>query len=154
MNILQIGKAKSGNFWLYKIIQNILQEANIHNSGFLVNHSKYKEIRKLKLSTEEQNSKDVIDIDNDGIYFRVSSVFKEKITDFDAYLRHATHVWSHSRVSKNTEYAFNNFDKIIYIIRDPRDVLLSMGNFVLSDYMKHYYPNKYKNQNQYVQYNL
>ena len=154
MNILQVGKAKSGNFWLYKIIQNILFEANKNNSSFIVKHPKYEQIKNLKLSTQKQNVKDVIDINDDGIYFRVSSIFREKICDFNNYLKYATHVWSHSKYSKNTEFVLNNFDKVVYIIRDPRDIILSMGNFVLTDYMKKYYPNKYKTQKQYVKYNI
>ncbi|NJM16702.1 MAG: sulfotransferase domain-containing protein, partial [Bacteroidales bacterium] len=38
---------------------------------------------------------------------------------------------------------FPKFDKIVYIVRDPRDVALSMARFQFTPYMQTYYPHPF-----------
>jgi aryl sulfotransferase len=43
------------------------------------------------------------------------------------------------------------FDKIVYIIRDPRDAALSHARFVLTPYMKKYFPNDFESKEEYLE---
>ncbi|MCP3851072.1 MAG: sulfotransferase domain-containing protein [Gammaproteobacteria bacterium] len=150
MKILQIGMPKSGNFWLYTIIQNILKQSNIQIKSHITQTKEFRDIKDLKLSTKAQNTKDVIDIEDDDIYYRVSSIIKQPIIDFDTYIDNITHVWTHSYITKKSDYVISKFDKVVYIIRDPRDTLVSMSQFVMTDYMKKYYPNDYISSQEYI----
>ena len=154
MKILQLGIAKSGNFWLYNIIQNILKESQIEIKSYISKTCEFEEIKNSELSHKIQNSIDTISIKNDGVYYGVSSAFNKKIKNIDEYISNTTHVWSHSPVTKFTDVILGKFDKVVYIIRDPRDVMLSMSNFVMTQYMKKFYPNKWKSSSEYVKYNL
>lgn len=139
-NVLQAGVAKSGNFWLWKIIDEILKLDGAKKS-YIKNHEIQKILEtKEDLTHENQSETDVIDFERDGVYFRVSSIYKEKIEDFDAYLEEAQHVWTHSEMNEVGIEACKSFQKVVYIIRDPRDVVLSMANFSFTPYMMKYMP--------------
>lgn len=139
MKILQAGVAKSGNFWLYKIIQSILRSQAFPQNSFIQNHPIQAQAKTWNLSYAEQASIDVLDIEPTQCFYRISSLFREPIPDIDDYLNQCSHVWTHSRWCKETE-VFSKFNKIIYIIRDPRDVAISKSKFAFTPYMKEHYP--------------
>ena len=150
MKILQWGYTKSGNFWLYNIIDLILFEANIEKKSFIKSHPKYNEISKNKLSYNNQADIDNILIENDKVSVVSSSIFKEKISDFDGFLDQTTHVWSHSTWTKKSAEIYKKFDKIVYVARDPRDVCISMSKFHFTDYGREYLTSNEKNYKQYL----
>ncbi len=135
MKILQNGYPKSGNYWLYKIIDNIYKQASIEKYSFIKNHPIYDIAKHWELSYPQQVDIDMIDVLYVGTFFRISSVFRRKIADFSQYVNQTSHVWSHSNYCEKSAGVFNHFDKVIYIIRDPRDVLISSANFAFTPYM-------------------
>jgi aryl sulfotransferase len=139
MHIIQGGMEKSGNSWLYKIIQEIIVLSGLKNNSFIKDQEIYKEINKLNLSLLEQHNIDVLDITDQGCYFRVSSVYREKVKNLEDYVSSCTHVWTHSEFLTKSRPVFSKFSKIVYIIRDPRDVAISLSNFIFTPYMKEYY---------------
>lgn len=140
MKILQAGMAKSGNFWLYKIIQGILSHGGLENKSFIQNHPIHELAQTWDLSYKEQADIDVLDIDPHKCFYRISSVFRMPIEDIDDYIQQCNHVWTHSHFCQRSVTVLPKFDKIVYIIRDPRDRAISAAKFRFTPYMQKYYP--------------
>ena len=67
MKILQAGVAKSGNYWLWKIIDESLKAADIDIKKHVTSSNEYFDIQQNKqLSNIDQISSDVIDVDMTG----------------------------------------------------------------------------------------
>ncbi|MGK7395454.1 MAG: sulfotransferase domain-containing protein [Candidatus Cyclobacteriaceae bacterium M3_2C_046] len=154
MKLIQGGFPKSGNYWLYKIIDLILHLKDIKRKRFIHSHPIYPLARQWELSYPEQVDIDMIDIFYQGVFFRISSAFRRKIEDFSAYLEKTSQVWTHSDFCEKSKVVFPLFDKRIYIIRDPRDVALSTAKFAFTPYMKKYYPTFYSNESEYLEHEL
>ncbi|NJY62126.1 sulfotransferase domain-containing protein [Salinimicrobium sp. CDJ15-81-2] len=140
MKILQIGYPKSGNFWLYQILQQLLEITGNGSENFIQQHPIYPLAKTWELNFPEQADIDVIDITDLQTTYRISSIFKMPVENWNTYLQKTNHVWTHSPVCKRSEKVFSLFDKKVYIIRDPRDVLLSASRYFCSDYMLKYFP--------------
>jgi aryl sulfotransferase len=140
MKILQIGHSKSGNFWLYNIIQEILGGAQIPQRNFIKDQPIYTLAQNWDLSYENQADIDVLDIDVESCYYRISSIFRMPVDDLEEYLSRVTHVWSHSPFCSRSQTVLPEFDKVIYLIRDPRDRAISAANFRFTPYGRKYYP--------------
>jgi len=151
MRILQSGVPKSGNFLLYNIIQEILNKSNSENNSFIKNQKIYSIIKDFNLTVEDQAGIDVIDIENNSkCFYRISSIFRMPIENMEKYLNDGTHFWTHSKFRNSSASTYKKFDKIIYIIRDPRDALISMARFMFTPYMLKYYPTSYDNEEKYI----
>lgn len=151
MKILQIGYPKSGNYWLYRIIQETLDMAGVEQKNFIRQHPIYPIAQEWELSYPEQVDINMMDILYSGCFFRISSIFRKRIEDPEAYINSNTHVWSHSNYCEMSEQVFPMFDKIIYIVRDPRDVALSKADFAFTPYMKKHYPTWHESPSQYLE---
>lgn len=150
-SILQGGVAKSGNYWLWKIIDSVLEQGGRDRSRYITQHEIFEKISKYEdLTHENQSETDVVDFEKDGVYFRVSSIYKEKIVFFNNYLEKASHVWTHSELNGVGEATLVSFEKVIYVVRDPRDVALSMANFSFTPYMMKYMPHYEKDVASYL----
>lgn len=144
MKILQGGVPKCGNFWLYQIIQQILKRSGKNNQSFIEQQPIYELAKKWDLNFPEQARIDVLEITDLQLIYRISSIFKMPIDNLEQYVSKATHVWTHSPVCKKSKEVFQFFDKIVYIIRDPRDRILSAAKYYCSPYMQKYFPQKEK----------
>ena len=140
MHLLQSGLPKSGNFWLYQIIHNILEKANLEEKSFIKHQPIYQLAQTWDMSIREQANINFLDITETALFYRVGNIFRYPIDNIDEYIHQCTYVWTHSQFSSKCREVFPKFDKLIYIIRDPRDVAISWSNFVFSPYMKRYYP--------------
>ena len=141
MHILKAGVIKSGNFWLHTILHNIIDYSNFEYKSFIKNQPIYElaktwDINQLK----GQISINCLDITKNAAFYRISNIFRYPVDDMDDYINSSTLVWSHSQMSSNALTIMQKFDKVIYIIRDPRDVSISWSNFVFTYYMQRYYP--------------
>lgn len=150
MKLLQAGVAKSGNYWLYTILQSILRRSGLPTHTYIETQPIYNVAREWTLSYPEQASIDTVDIEPGGVTYRISSIFRWPVHDLDAYLERATHVWTHSTVCKRSDTVFPKFDHIVYIIRDPRDVALSMARFIFTPYMQSFYPTQFASPEAYL----
>jgi len=143
MKIIQIGAAKSGNYWLYNILQNILNRSGTQYTSYIESQPIHSIAKSWDLSYKEQADIDVLDIEPNQYYYRISSIYRMPIDDIDAYLDQTNHVWSHSAFCGKSRHVFKKFDKIVYLIRDPRDRAISAAKFRYTAYgQKYYAPNE------------
>jgi aryl sulfotransferase len=140
MNVLQIGAPKSGNFWLWRILQNTIEEAGLPNKSLVRSHQIHDMASDWHLSHDQQADIDMMDVDALGCSWRISSVFRMPIPDISAYTAQCNHVWTHSRYCQRSPEVLSEFDRIVYVVRDPRDRLLSAARFAFTPYMQEYYP--------------
>lgn len=143
MNILQISAPKSGSLWLNTILRKTLEKKDIRISYFIRQQTEYKKLKKEKLSFKDQAGTDMLDIEEDRISYRVSSLLKEPIPNLQDYSLQATLAWTHSTWCSKTAEVFDFFDRKVCIVRDPRDTALSATKFAFTPYMKEHYPNPY-----------
>lgn len=134
MNILQAGVPKSGNYWLYSIIKNILEQAGEPHRSYIQQHPIQSHTANWQLSFAGQARMDFLTIKNQRCYCRISEVFKEEIDDIDSYIQQCSQVWTHSLATAPAVAIMSKFDKIVYIIRDPRDVALSYAKFAFTEH--------------------
>lgn len=154
MNILQCGVPKSGNFWLYKIIQQILKRNGHSTTSFIEREPVFSLAKDWELNFPEQARIDVLDATDLQFCYRISSIFRMLIDDIRAYVNQSPHIWSHSPVCKKSEELLNFFSKKIYIIRDPRDMAVSAAKYYCSDYMLKYFPQEHKEPKRFLNKNF
>ena len=145
---------KSGNFWLYKILQQVLAKTRRSTVSFIEQHPIYAIARQWKLNIPEQARIDVLEITDLQYSYRISSIFRMPVDDIRDYTSRAPHVWTHSPVCKKSEELFDLFSKKVYIIRDPRDRALSAARYYCSDYMLKYFPQEETNPQRFLDKNF
>ena len=126
MKIIQIGRHRSGNLWLWRIIENVFSKAGIEKKSFIQKQPVYNLIADHWKSTIEKHNIDTIDIHkNVAFYFDFLP-----IENMDDYINSVSHVWCHSPYNEGSQKVLSRFDKIVYIIRDPRDTLVSWARYM------------------------
>lgn len=150
MTLLQAGYPKSGNYWLYTILKNMLDEAGVEDRSFIRDQPIYPLAKDWQLSYPEQVDINMIDIFYQASFYRISSRYSHIIKDMPEYVRSNRHVWTHSNFCERSREVFPLFNKIIYIIRDPRDILLSEARFAFSEYMQEFWPTIYPSMEEYI----
>lgn len=150
IKILQVGMPKSGNFWLYNIIREMLKIKEVESRSFIKSHPIYQEAKKWNLSHDQQAGIDMMDIEEERCYYRISSVVRNPIYYLPDYVRRSTHIWTHSEVCSKIENVLEAFNKIVYIYRDPRDMAISAARFAFTPYMRKYYPHNYRSVKEYL----
>lgn len=150
MNILQVSAPKTGSFWLNTILKKILERKDIPISYFISQQPEYHDLKEKKLSFKGQAGTDMLDIEDEGIFFRVSSLLKKPVPDLQAYSRNATLAWTHSTWCSKTTSVFDLFDRKVCMVRDPRDVALSAAKFAFSPYMQEHYPTLYASEEEFL----
>ncbi len=131
---LQIGYPKSGNFWLYRILKSIAYHAGLERKSFIQSQPIYSIAREWKLSFEHEAEIDIMDVEKNQFFYTISSIFRMPIQDLDAYLASCSHVWMHAPWGPLVEGLLKKFTKVVYIVRDPRDVAVSLSHFVFTPY--------------------
>lgn len=154
MKILQSGVPKCGNFWLYQIIQQILERSGRETIGFIEQQPIYSLAKNWELNFPGQARIDVLETTDLQDSYRVSSIFKMPIDDIREYVAQSNHVWTHSPVCKRSGEVLQLFDKKVYIIRDPRDRAISAAKYYCSDYMLKYFPQEEKDPERFLEKNL
>lgn len=147
MKILQCGYDKSGNYWLWKILEATLDAAGIERHSFIRNQAIYPLAKSWELSFPEQAEVDMIAWRSagkprmDSYWWTILPMFKRRIQDLDEYIDQTSHAWSHSPFGPATPACLSRFDKVVYIIRDPRDIALSFADFMVTPfYLREYAP--------------
>ena len=154
MKILQSGVPKCGNFWLYQIIQQILKRSGRDTRSFIEQQPIYSLAKDWDLNFPEQSRIDVLEITDLQDRYRISSIFQMPIENIGEYVAQTKHVWTHSPVCKRSGEVFEQFDKIVYIIRDPRDRAISASKYYCSEYMLKYFPQEETDPEQFLQKNF
>ncbi|MGB8475141.1 MAG: sulfotransferase domain-containing protein [Candidatus Acidiferrum sp.] len=135
-SILQAGFPKSGNFWLWNIIESSLRQAGIPNRSYVRKRPIYRLAKHWKLAFKGQAGMDFLRILPEGQWYTILPVFYWPIPDLKAYVRASSHVWTHDPIFNETVSTFRLFSKIVYLIRDPRDIALAAQRFYGNDFMR------------------
>ncbi|MBA9077232.1 sulfotransferase domain-containing protein [Rufibacter quisquiliarum] len=151
MHLLQGGAPKCGNFWLYQIIQEIMARSGQPHRSFIQRHPIYELAKTWDLNYPSQASIDVLEITDLQDSYRISSIYRMPVEDLPQYISQSSHVWTHSPVCKRSGEVFDQFDKKVYIIRDPRDRAVSAAKYYCSEYMLKYYPQPIKDPKVYLE---
>lgn len=152
MTILQAGVPKSGNYWLYSILKNILASTGQEHRSYIQNHPVQEQARIWQLSFAGQTEMDFLNIEGQRCYCRLSGVFQEEITDIDSYIEQCSQVWTHSVLNRRSKSILSKFDKTVYIIRDPRDVAISYSKFAFTEHkLKNGLPHYEQNPEAYLE---
>jgi aryl sulfotransferase len=138
MLLLQSGLPKSGNLWLHKIIQESLRLGGTELKSFIQSQPIYQEAKSWP-GFAEQAGIDFIEVDAQGSYVR-KGAYRQPILDLDNYLSQCTHVWTHNLWVPGCDHVFRKFDKIVYIVRDPRDVVVSASKYYFTPFMLAQHP--------------
>lgn len=138
MVILQAGVPKSGNYWLYRIVRESLAQAGVPHRSFVQRHPIHAEAQSWELSFQGQADMDFLVIEPEGCSFRISALYREPLADVAAYVGQCRQVWTHSGFCERSRRVLPLFDRVVYLIRDPRDVALSYARFAFT-------PHKLKN---------
>lgn len=150
MRLLQISVPKSGSYWLWTALQQMFRRAGVPQKSFVRDHPIHELAKNWDLSYPEQADIDVVQLISDRFFFRIDGVFRMPIEDLDSYLAATSHVWTHSPYGPASPQLLGKFDKIVYLIRDPRDVAVSMSRFVFTPYVRKYYPHRYGDAEAYL----
>ncbi|MBC5774655.1 sulfotransferase domain-containing protein [Pontibacter sp. KCTC 32443] len=151
MKILQGGAPKCGNFWLYQILQQLLQKSGTDTTSYIQKQPIYTLAKEWDLNYPSQASIDVLDITDLQYSYRISSIFKMPVEDIRNYISQTNHVWTHSPICKRSGELLNLFDKKVYIVRDPRDRAISASKYYTSAYMLKYYPQEITEPEKYLE---
>lgn len=141
MNILQIGFQKSGNLWLWNIIERLGEIAHLERRSFIKNQPIYDLAKHWRLGFRQQAEIDHLEIYPKKCFYAIQpSVFRMPVEDMDEYLRQTWHVWTHVPYIAGNDAVLSKFDKIVYLIRDPRDVLISYGHHRFTPFISRHAP--------------
>lgn len=140
MTILQMSVPRSGGFFLWKTIEAILDEAGLLRRSYVKSHP----IRERR-SEWPEFTVDLLDVDSltvtdDGVTMDVDTVYSEPIRDVPAYLRACDHVWGDFDATPHALEILALFSRVVYLVRDPRDVLVSTSTFAFTPYWKRFRP--------------
>ena len=155
MRVLQVGIDKSGNYWLWQILRLLMDEAKQPRQSWILSDPIHRVASTWTLSFPEATELDVVTWDTApapaysgesydsqplrerSYYYCIIPMYRRRIQDVGAYVRSNTHLWTHAPWHDNLPAEFlGGIDKIVYIVRDPRDVLVSGAHFVDSEYCR------------------
>lgn len=137
--VLHVSYVKSGSFLLWKAFDELFR-AHGSKRSFVQRHA----IQKLRHSwpefSIEQFDIDQILVQDEGVHWQIEMQHLETIHDLDRYLAACSHVWTHSFLCERSWEVYPQFARVCYIVRDPRDALVSMAHFAQTPFMRRYHP--------------
>ncbi|MFT4084094.1 MAG: sulfotransferase domain-containing protein [Nocardioides sp.] len=136
MTVLQAGVPRSGNSLLYKALSGLYREAGAPWRSYIAGHAIQQQAQSWELSLSGQAQIDMVSIEPLGCHLGISSGFRELIRDFPGFVESCSLVWTHSPYDPGAADKFATFDQVLYIVRDPRDALVSMAHFHYTDYSR------------------
>ena len=151
MNILQVSAPKSGSYWLNTILKKTLEKKGQDISNFIQQQPEYEDLKDQKLSFSGQAGTDMLDIEEEGTFYRVSSLLKKPVPNLQEYAKQATLAWTHSTWCSKTAEVFAPFDRRVCIVRDPRDTALSAAKFAFTPYMRQHYPTPFSSEEEFLE---
>lgn len=125
--VLQIGIPRSGNLWTSNILRHTWNLAGKEYLRFVNGYRNFLESHPIRANSFGH---DVIMFEDDRCFFSPDRVSKIHMTNIDAFVERTSHVWTHSRFSEASLEVLPKFDKVLYIVRDPRDVAISLSKYV------------------------
>ncbi len=138
--VLEAGVPRSGNSWVYRILTSLYRAAGVPWRSYVENHPIHSEAKQWPLSLAGQADINMVSITPGGCQLGISYAFAEPITDFADFVRSCLVVWTHSPYDRRAASMFARFARVVYVIRDPRDVLVSMAHFRHTEYSRRFHP--------------
>lgn len=152
MSILQIGFERSGNLWLWSIIEGLLGQAGVPHRSFIQRQPIYEIAKHWDLSFQGQAGVDRLEIGPARSYCLIYPIFLSPLEDVEAYARECSHVWCQSHFhDEASPSVLSKFSKVVYIARDPRDALVSMSRYVFLPFARKYFPAAEKTPEEYIE---
>jgi aryl sulfotransferase len=143
-SILHSAIHKSGNTWLARILRRIEHHAGVEHRSWVQGHPIHSTAAGWKLSYRGQADMDFLRILPGGCYWRISDLHQERVGDIEEYVRRCSIVWSHEPVVARHLEVLPLFDRIVYLIRDPRDVAVSLSRYVFTSHVLTNWPPHYE----------
>lgn len=135
IRVLQAGVEKSGNYWLFNIIKELLLLEGIDslngNSTKLGIGNKYKE---EELSYKDQHYIDTVETRFGKLHQIISSIYSEEVQDIPAFVENTNYIWTHSGFDDKVRLLSESMTHVVYLVRDPRDVAISKSKFAFKPY--------------------
>ena len=143
-SILHSAIHKSGNYWLARILARIEHHAGLEHRSWVQGQPIHATATRRKLSYQGQADMDFLRILPGDCYWRISDLYQERIADIEEYVRRCSIVWSHEPVVARHLEVLPLFDRIVYLIRDPRDVAVSLSRYVFTSHVLTNWPPHYE----------
>lgn len=155
MAVLQIGVPRSGNSWLHRILVLLHDLAGVPARSYIAGHPIHEEARGWPLSLAGQADIDMVDVEPHGLFCGISTVFREEIEDPARYVDSCRIVWCHSPYVERMADFYRRFSGIVYVLRDPRDVAVSLSHFRFTPYSRRFHsPTSARSPQEYLDQNL
>lgn len=136
-SILQAGLPKSGNSWLWTLIQAGLRAAEVPLRSYVAEHPIRALAPSWNLSFPGLADIDMFTAEPDCDWMQVLPRYKEKINDIHDYAARVTHCWTHARVwNQRCATSVTAFAKRIYLVRDLRSVIVSRAHYDMTPYKR------------------
>jgi hypothetical protein len=89
-----------------------------------------------------------------GCFADVDVLMREIVTDVPTYVKNCSHVISDSPFNVRHEQIIPLFESVIYLVRDPRDSLVSWSTFAFKPYFRRYGWTSAQSSREFIESNL
>lgn len=137
--VLHVSYVKSGSYFLWRTFDHLFRAAGDKRS-FVQSHPIQRLREQWPDFSIDQFDIDQILVQDEAVYWQVEMQHVEAIVDLDTYMAACSHVWTHSFLCERSWEVYPRFPRVCYIVRDPRDALVSMAHFVGTPFMRRYHP--------------
>ncbi|MCB1865506.1 MAG: sulfotransferase domain-containing protein [Chromatiales bacterium] len=154
LHILQNGVPRSGNVWLYNQVRRCLVEAGVEVRQNVDSDPVALALRERDLGVRHVAEVDFINIGTLKLFYSILDVYKWPIDDIDAYVASTTQAASHSSWTTLSADIYRRFSHVLYVVRDPRDVALSLARFAFTPFNLRMRPHGFDRPAQYLDHGL
>lgn len=154
IHILQNGVPRSGNVWLFYLTRHLLEVAGTPVKQFITGKKISKVLAREDLGIRRVAESDFLAIQPLRNFYTILDVYRWPVEDLDQYVAATTQVASHSPWNSASEEVYGKFSYVLYIIRDPRDVALSMSRFAFTPFNRLHRPDQFQNAKEYLDYHF
>jgi len=139
VRVLQAGYLRSGNYLLWRILQQTFAAAGLPRPSYCQRSPLHDVARSWRLSFLEEADVDILEITPAGTFWVIPPYYRKRIRDIDAYLEQTSHVWTHCSYHPDIAPLAARFNKVIYVLRDVRDAMLSYVEYMNSPFIREEY---------------
>lgn len=139
MKVLQVSFPKTGSYWVYNILKEIRCRSGLPWSSHIERDPIGEIARTWDLSFRNQFEVDVIDFEERFIRYRIANIYQMPIEHWANYIKDVSIGWSHSGYKEKYLPNYRDFDRHVYVCRDPRATFASMARFMFTPYRQKYF---------------
>jgi aryl sulfotransferase len=150
IHVLQNGVPRSGNVWLFYLTRHLLEAAGVDVKQYIAGTEISKALGGEDLGISRVAESDFLVIEPLRCFYTVLDAFRWPVEDIDDYVSQTTQVASHSAWGPASAEVYGKFSHVWYIIRDPRDVALSVARFGFTPYNLLHRPHGFKQPGEYL----